>query len=140
MIVFKEKHIRSAIFDMDGTLFDTERLRFKTLKQASLELSGKPLTDDVLIGSLGLSARKAEELAKSVHGDTYPYAEIRRRADELELAHVRSHGVPVKPGLVQVLERLRKSGLTMAVATSSRRAIAEEYLINANVLLSLIHI
>ena len=47
MIVFKEKHIRSAIFDMDGTLFDTERLRFKTLKQASLELSGKPLTDDV---------------------------------------------------------------------------------------------
>ena len=65
MIVFKEKHIRSAIFDMDGTLFDTERLRFKTLKQASLELSGKPLTDDVLIGSLGLSARKAEELAKS---------------------------------------------------------------------------
>lgn len=134
MIVFKEKHIRSAIFDMDGTLFDTERLRFKTLKQASLELSGKPLTDDVLIGSLGLSARKAEELAKSVHGDTYPYAEIRRRADELELAHVRSHGVPVKPGLVQVLERLRKSGLTMAVATSSRRAIAEEYLINANVL------
>ena len=39
MIVFKEKHIRSAIFDMDGTLFDTERLRFKTLKQASLELS-----------------------------------------------------------------------------------------------------
>lgn len=39
----------------------------------------------------------------------------------------------LKKGLVQVLERLRKSGLRMAVATSSRRAIAEEYLINANV-------
>ncbi len=38
-----------------------------------------------------------------------------------------------KKGLVQVLERLRKAGLRMAVATSSRRAIAEEYLINANV-------
>lgn len=32
-----------------------------------------------------------------------------------------------------MLERLRKAGLKMAVATSSRRAIAEEYLINANV-------
>ena len=39
----------------------------------------------------------------------------------------------LKKGLVQVLERLRKAGLRMAVATSSRRAIAEEYLINANV-------
>ncbi|MEX0571051.1 bifunctional mannitol-1-phosphate dehydrogenase/phosphatase, partial [Acinetobacter baumannii] len=49
------------------------------------------------------------------------------------LEHIRKHGVPIKKGLVQVLERLRKSGLRMAVATSSRRAIAEEYLINANV-------
>lgn len=47
---------------------------------------------------------------------------------------MRNHGVPIKAGLLEVLERLRKSGLTMAVATSSRRAIAEEYLINANVL------
>src|SRR5690606_25767850 len=67
-------------------------------------------------------------------GEAFPYAEIRARADALELDHVRKHGVPLKPGLVEVLERLRKTGLTLAVATSSRRAIAEEYLINANVL------
>lgn len=47
---------------------------------------------------------------------------------------MRNEGVPIKAGLLEVLERLRKYGLTMAVATSSRRAIAEEYLINANVL------
>ncbi len=131
---FKEQDIHAAIFDMDGTMFDTERLRFKTLKQASSELFGEAIGDDILLGSLGLSARKAEALAKSRYGDAYPYADIRKRADELELAHVRAHGVPVKPGLYDVLERLKKTGLRMAVATSSRRAIAEEYLINANVL------
>lgn len=134
MIIFKGRKIQSAIFDMDGTMFDTERLRFKTLKQASQELSGKPLTDETLIGSLGLSAKKAEELAKLHNGEDFPYAEIRRRADELELAHVRAHGVPVKIGLPDTLERLKKNGLSLAVATSSRRAIAEEYLINANVM------
>ena len=134
MLFFHGKHIFSAIFDMDGTLFDTERLRFKTLKQASLEIFGKALSEHTLIGSLGLSAKKAEALAKAHNGDDFPYAEIRQRADELELAYVRNHGVPIKAGLLEVLERLRKSGLTMAVATSSRRAIAEEYLINANVL------
>lgn len=133
MLQFKNKQIDTAIFDMDGTMFDTERLRFKTLSQASEELFDKPFTEAVLMGSLGLSAVKAEELAKQHYGDAFPYAAIRQRADELELAHVRAHGVPIKPGLLPVLERLRKSGLKMAVATSSRRAIAEEYLINANI-------
>ncbi|MBM0108700.1 HAD-IA family hydrolase [Steroidobacter sp. S1-65] len=134
MINFLGKRIESAIFDMDGTMFDTERLRFQTIRQASVELAGRPIEDRTLIGSLGLSAVRAEALAKEHYGEDYPYREIRRRADELELEHVRTHGVPVKVGLLQVLERLRRSGLTMAVATSSRRAIAEEYLINANVL------
>ncbi|HEN8799948.1 TPA: HAD-IA family hydrolase [Pseudomonas putida] len=134
MLFFHGKRIFSAIFDMDGTLFDTERLRFKTLKQASLEIFGKALGEHTLIGSLGLSAKKAEALAKAHNGEDFPYAQIRQRADELELEYVRNHGVPIKAGLLEVLERLRKSGLTMAVATSSRRAIAEEYLINANVL------
>jgi HAD superfamily hydrolase (TIGR01509 family) len=134
MIFFQGKRIFSAIFDMDGTMFDTERLRFKTLKQASLEIFGRELSEHTLIGSLGLSAKKAEALAKAHNGEDFPYAEIRKRADELELEYVRNHGVPIKAGLLEVLERLRKSGLTMAVATSSRRAIAEEYLINANVL------
>lgn len=134
MIFFQGKRIFSAIFDMDGTMFDTERLRFKTLKQASMEIFGKALSEQTLIGSLGLSAKKAEALAKAHNGEDFPYAQIRQRADELELEHVRNHGVPIKAGLLEVLERLRKSGLTMAVATSSRRAIAEEYLINANVL------
>lgn len=134
MIIFKNKKIQSAIFDMDGTMFDTERLRFHTLKQASQEIFGKPLTEETLIGSLGLSAKKAEELAKLHNGEDFPYAQIRQRADELELEHVRANGVPVKSGLLETLERLKKNGLSLAVATSSRRAIAEEYLINANVM------
>lgn len=134
MIQFGQKPIHAVIFDMDGTMFDTERLRFDTIRQASVELTGKPIADATLIGSLGLSALRAEELAKDHNGAAYPYQAIRERADELELEHVRRHGVPVKPGLYEVLERLRRNGLSLAVATSSRRAIAEEYLINANVL------
>ncbi len=133
-MIFQERQIHAAIFNMDGTLFDTERLRFSTLKQASTQIFGQPISDAVLTDSLGLSARKAEALARQHYGPDYPYSAIRQRADELELAYVRKYGVPLKPGLFEVLEHLKAAGLLLAVATSSRRAIAEEYLINAGVM------
>ncbi|ESK56360.1 bifunctional mannitol-1-phosphate dehydrogenase/phosphatase [Acinetobacter tjernbergiae] len=133
MLIFHDYPVQGALFDMDGTMFDTERLRFQTLKQASNELIGQEFSDEYLMQCLGLSAKASEQLAQKFYGTDVPYTAIRKRADEIELAFVRQNGVPIKKGLIQVLERLRKSGLRMAVATSSRRAIAEEYLINANV-------
>ena len=133
MLIFHDYPVQGALFDMDGTMFDTERLRFQTLKQASNEFIGQEFSDEYLMQCLGLSAKMAEQLAQKFYGEQIPYQAIRKRADEIELAFVRQNGVPIKKGLIQVLERLRKSGLCLSVATSSRRAIPEEYLINANV-------
>lgn len=127
------KEIYAAIFDMDGTMFDTERLRMETLKKASLELFGESMSDALLIQSLGLSVVTAERLARDTYGEDYPYAEIRRLADTYEVAHVKQFGVPVKRSLIDVLERFKKNGVLLAVATSSRREIVEEYLASANV-------
>ena len=133
MLTFEKYNIYGAIFDMDGTMFDTERLRFQTLKQASQAMIGEAFSEEYLLQCLGLSAQSAQQLAQEKYGKDLPYLEIRTHADALEREYIRLSGVPIKKGLIQVLERLRKSGLRMAVATSSRREIAEEYLINANV-------
>lgn len=130
---FFEKSFTAAIFDMDGTMFDTERLRFEMLKKASGELYSEEISDALLFDSLGVSAVTAEQLAKNQYGENYPYQEIRARADQLEREYVRTQGVPVKDGLYNLLERLKKNNVFIALATSSKREIAEEYLIYAKV-------
>ncbi|NCB52605.1 MAG: HAD family hydrolase [Clostridia bacterium] len=130
---FFDKIFSAAIFDMDGTMFDTERLRIEMLKKASGELYIEEISDSLLYECLGLSAVTAEKLVKERYGDDYPYREIRARADQLEREYVRQNGVPVKNGLYNLLERLKKNNVFLALATSSRREIAEEYLINAKV-------
>jgi beta-phosphoglucomutase-like phosphatase (HAD superfamily) len=47
-MIFQNKNLEAVIFDMDGTMFDTERLRFKMLKQASKEIFGKEISDQIL--------------------------------------------------------------------------------------------
>ena len=133
-MIFQNITLEGAIFDMDGTLFDTEKLRIEMLKQASEEIFGEAISDQILHDSLGVSAVTAEKLAKQRYGEHYPYKEIRARADNLERQFVREKGIPVKEGIYNLLERLKKNGLLVALATSSRREIAEEYLINARVL------
>ena len=133
-MIFEGRKIEAAIFDMDGTMFDTERLRIEMLKAASEAIYGESLPDEILIDSLGLSAKAAEELAKKRYGGDYPYQEIRARADEMETQHVKKNGVPIQDGLIDVLERLKKNELLLAVATSSKRSITEEYLLRADVL------
>ncbi|MDN5042406.1 HAD family phosphatase [Aliarcobacter butzleri] len=133
-MIFDNKEIEAAIFDMDGTMFDTEKLRMRMIQQASKQIFGESLSEEILTQCLGLSAKASEELIKKQYDENYPYIEIRKLADELEINWTKQNGVPIKEGLFNVLERLKKNGILIALATSSRREIAEQYLLNAGVM------
>lgn len=120
--------IDGVIFDMDGLMFDTERMwaTFWEPALATLGLSYKEGLADAARGSAGESM---DRILRQFYGpdcDTEAIkAALHREADRAFEAPV-----PKKPGLDALLGWLDANGIPMAVASSSRRSSILHHLDN----------
>lgn len=122
-----DKKIDAVIFDMDGTLFDTERLITSLYQEVSQNI-GKPLGIDILHNSIGLNHDATRNYVKEIYGDDFPYDEISEKVIERKLNIIEERGMPIKKGVLDVLNLLWECKMPMAIATSTHRELTEKYL------------
>lgn len=123
--------IKKVIFDMDGLIFDSERLFMRELGKVMAEY-GYTLTEENYIKMLGLTKDALYGMAKEMYGSDYPHYEISAKARErVNNISVRD-GMPVKDGIRELLICLKEKNIPCVVASSTHREYVELYLKTSN--------
>lgn len=117
----------AMIFDMDGTLLDTERIYQKYWRIAAEEL-GYKLTDEQFLSLRSLGHQFSPGRFKEMTGDEEAFVKIRTRRKEIMEPYMKSIEIPLKPYVKEALEKLRKAGIKLAIATATNEELTAEYL------------
>lgn len=114
---------QAAIFDMDGLLLDTERVALQAFKQACEQLS-LPFLKSVYLNIIGQNAKGIEQTIQAGYGDDLDYLTLRSVWMEYYHGVVEHQAIPIKEGVINLLEWLTAQQIPMTVATSSAQRSA----------------
>lgn len=124
--------IKAVIFDMDGVMFDTEALTVGAWEKASQAL-GCSSVKSIIGKCMGLTPVHIKKLFLDTFGSDFPYDDFIQFGKDYSADFIQKNGVPVKPGLYELLDYLKENGYKIAVATSTSQASAMKHFESAKV-------
>lgn len=124
--------IEAVIFDMDGLMVDTERLCVD-LWSSILKEKGMPAHREIAIHCIGMDHKRMQNYLATQLPD-FDYMSVLNEVGHRSARYCRQYGVPIKPGLYELLDYLDSKKIPYGVATSTKSVSARNRLSEINIL------
>ncbi|MCR5669608.1 MAG: HAD family phosphatase [Butyrivibrio sp.] len=122
-----DKEIKAVLFDMDGTLTDTEKY-YQVAWPKALAHFGYEMKEGQALELRSLGRPFAPAKFKEWFGEDFDYGEVREYRKSIVEEMVKETGIPLKPGAKEILTWLRQQGIYTALVTANEYPRAERYL------------
>ena len=127
------KQVQAVIFDMDGVIFDSERLVIECWEV----IAAKHNIPDIVEICMRVQGNNREETGKRFrekYGRDFPYEVYKKEVTALFRDRYGEGRLPLKPGVVKILEELKRNNIPLALASSTRSDIVKLEMEEANLL------
>ncbi len=123
----EKSSIRAVLFDLDGTLTDTEKY-YQVAWPKALKHFGYEVEDWMPLELRSLGRPFAPERFKEWFGEDFDYSKVREYRKGIVEEMIKETGIPLKPGAKEILTWLREHGILTAIVTANNYSRAERYL------------
>ena len=110
--------VQAVIFDMDGVIFDSERLVIECWQV----IAEKHNISDIVEICMRVQGNNRQETGKRFrekYGEDFPYETYKKEVTALFRERYGEGRLPLKPGVAEILQELKQRGVPLALASST---------------------
>ena len=124
---------QAVVFDMDGVIFDTERLVIEFWKEVAKK-HNIPNVEHTCIQCLGTNRVRTREIFLENYGADFPFDPYRAEVTELFNTNYKGVPLPTKPGVRELLSYRQEQDVKVGLASSTAQHLVRDEIGTAGLL------